>query len=91
MLKSNRGGPRTPGPGKRIGAVPKPIAELKPVYGKVRVRIDPATQMVIPVDAETRLIAQQLMLREWPGVTSVEQLFAYAVRRLAEDQPGSPH
>jgi hypothetical protein len=53
-------------------------------YGQVTVRIDPSTEMVIPVDVETRLLAQRLMLREWEGVSSVAELFGYAVRRLAE-------
>lgn len=80
-----RGGARIPGPGKRLGPEPKPLAKKTRIYRKVRVLIDPELEMVIPVDAETRALAQRLMLREWPGVEQVEQLFAYAVRRLADD------
>lgn len=70
--------------GRLGGRPPKRITEKKPDrYGRVIVRIDPATEMVIPVDAETRALAQRLMLNDYPGVERVEQLFAYAVRRLA--------
>lgn len=50
----------------------------------IDVRLDPATEMIIPVDPETRALAQRLMLYSWPGVCRVEELFAYAVRRLSE-------
>lgn len=73
--------------GDRGGRRPQtPIEEKRVISGKVRVRIDPAKEMVIPVDQETRLLAQQLMLREWDGVRTVEELFAYALRRLAEKE-----
>lgn len=71
--------------GDRGGRRPStPIEEKVVISGKVRVRIDPAREMVIPCDLETRMIAQQLMLNDYPGVSTIEQLFAYAVRRLAE-------
>jgi hypothetical protein len=78
--KSKRGGLRRPSGGRP----PKPLTALAAVSGKVRVRIDPAQEMIIPVDVETRALAQRLMLRQWPGVERVEQLYAYAIRRLAE-------
>jgi len=72
--------------GRAGGRKPIPLAARKPSTkgGKVSVRLDPANEMVIPVDAETRMLAVRLMLREWPGISRVEELFAYAVRRLAE-------
>lgn len=71
--------------GQRGGRPPKPLAEKRRIKGssKVIVRIDPAREMVIPVDAETRLLAQRLMLH-FPQVPTVEALFAYALQRLAE-------
>jgi hypothetical protein len=51
-------------------------------YGMVRVSLNPETEMVIPVDQATRVLAQQLMLHEWPGVSRVEELFAYARRSI---------
>jgi len=78
-----RGGKRTAGPGKRIGGEPKPVEQKAVINGKVRVRINPATEMIIPVDAETRALAQRLMLH-FPDVPNVESLFPYAVRRLSE-------
>lgn len=66
------------------GRPPKSIAEKPRIFGKVRVMLDPEREMVIPVDPETRALAQRLMLREWEGVERVEQLYAYAVRRLSE-------
>ena len=69
----------------RLGGRPRTTAAQKKPdkYGRVTVRIDPVREMVIPVDIEVRVLAQRLMLRAWPGVSSVEQLFAYAVRKLA--------
>lgn len=82
---SKRGGPRTPGPGKRNGRPRRAIADKTPdARGLVTVRIDPAREMIIPVDLETRALAQRLMLRDWPGVGGVEELYAFAVRKLAE-------
>lgn len=68
---------------RRRGRPPKPLADKPRIFGKVRVMLDPEKEMIIPVDAETRVLAQRLMLREWPGVETVEQLFAYAVQVLA--------
>ena len=76
--------------GRKSGGRPrKSPADKRPdKYGRITVRIDPACEMVIPVDQETRLLAIRLMLREWPGVTKVEELFAYALRTLAETMDG---
>jgi hypothetical protein len=65
------------------GRPPIPLADKRRIYGKVRVMLNPSTEMVIPVDPATRLLAQRLMLC-FPEVSNVESLFAYAVRRLAE-------
>lgn len=71
--------------GDRGGRRPQtPIEQKAVISGKVRVRIDPEKEMIIPVDQETRLLAQRLMLNDYPGVETVEQLFAYAVRKLAD-------
>ena len=67
------------------GRPPTPIEEKTIIRGKVRVRIDPEKEMVIPVDLETRALAQRLMLNDYPGVTKVEELFSYAVRQLVGD------
>ena len=72
--------------GRRAGAGrhSKPLAERKTrANGKVQVTIDPAREMVIPVDIDTRVLAQRLMLH-FPQVPNVESLFSYALRRLAE-------
>jgi hypothetical protein len=62
--------------GKRVGAPPKYVTVRVPIAdGKI-----PVVLMLSPDDA---LLAQRLMLRDWPGVTRVEELFAYALRRLA--------
>lgn len=87
-MAGKRGGNKASAANGRLGGRPPQtdITKLAVVSGKVRVRIDPAKEMVIPVDPETRLIAQRLMLREWSGVTRIEELFAYAVRRLAKEE-----
>lgn len=78
--KTKRGGP-IPGSGRRA----LPLSARKPdPDGKIRIRIDPAREMVIAIDPDTRALAQRLMLRDWPGVRTVEELSAYALRRLAE-------
>lgn len=78
--KTKRGGP-IPGSGRR--ALPLSARKADP-DGKVRIRIDPAREMVISISPEDRALAQRLMLRDWPGVRTVEELPAYALRRLAE-------
>jgi len=72
--------------GRAGGRKPIPLAARKPSTksGKISVRLDPAREMIIPVDPETRGLAVRLMLHEWPGVERVEELFAYAVQKLAE-------
>ena len=55
------------------GRPPKPIEERAAWNGKIAVRISP----------DTAALAQRLMLHDWPDVHNVEQLFAYALRRLA--------
>jgi len=72
--------------GRAGGRKPIPLAERKPSTksGKISVRIDPAREMVIPVDVETRMLAVRLMLHDWPGVERVEDLFAYALRQMAK-------
>lgn len=65
------------------GRPPTPVEEKTHIRGKVRVMLDPEKEMVILVDPETRVLAQRLMLRNYPGVTKVEELFAYAVQFLA--------
>jgi len=69
----------------KLGGRPRTTAsEKKPGKdGRVTVRIDPASEMVIPADIETRVLAQRLMLH-FPKVATVEALFAYALRKLAE-------
>ncbi len=47
-----------------------------------RPRKPPTVQ--VNVDLDTAALAQRLMLLDWTGVSNVEQLFAYALRRLAE-------
>ncbi len=47
-----------------------------------RPRKPPTVQ--IAVDLDTAAPAQRLMLRQWPGVENIEQLIAYALRRLDE-------
>lgn len=71
--------------GKRPGRRAIPLAQRKlRKDGKVAVLIDPACEMVIPVDLDTRMLAQRLMLYPWPDVATVEELFSFALRRLAE-------
>lgn len=65
---SRRGGRRS-NPG---GRPPKPLDKRAAWRGKVAIRID----------LETAALAQRLMLQEWPGVATVEDLVAYALRRL---------
>jgi hypothetical protein len=67
----NKRGGRRANPG---GRPPKPLDERVAFKGKIANRVSP----------ETALLAQQLMLREWPGVGSIEQLIEYALRRLKE-------
>lgn len=71
--------------GKKSGGRPrKPVTAKKPdKYGRITIRIDPAREMVIPVDLETRMTAVRLMLH-FPQVATVEDLFSYALRKLAE-------
>lgn len=38
----------------------------------------------VVLDADTLVLAQRLMLYDWPGVATVEDLFGYAIRKLAE-------
>ncbi len=78
--KSRRGGP-VPGSGRR--ALPL-SARKADSDGKIRVRIDPEKEWVIPISPEDRALAQRLMLRDWPGVSRVEELPAYALQKLAE-------
>lgn len=84
-MTSKRGGPRIAGPGKRNGRPRKTLAEKRPdARGLVTVRIDPAREMVIRASVEDRLLAQRLMLYDWPGVATIDELFAYALHRLAQ-------
>lgn len=78
--------PKSAANGRLSGGRPyKPDAEKRrSKYGLVTVRINPDTEMVITASIEDRALAQRLMLRDWPGVTKVEQLFSYALRKLAE-------
>lgn len=71
--KSKRGGPRTAGPGKRIGREPLPIGDRKAWKGKIAIRISP----------EIATLAQRLMLH-FPEIKTVEGLFEYALVKLAE-------
>ena len=59
--------------GKRVGRPPK--------FMRVPALPD-AVWVAIPADA--MLLAQQLMLREWPGVTTIEELIGLALRQLAD-------
>lgn len=69
--------------GNRGGVRPTtPIEQKTVISGKVRVRIDPAREMVITASVEDRLLAQRLMLYDWPGVRSIDDLFVYALRQL---------
>lgn len=70
---SKRGGARIPGPGKAIGRPPRPIEDRQAWKGKIAIRISP----------ETAMLAQRLMLH-FPQVATVEDLFACALRKLAE-------
>lgn len=84
-MTTKRGGPRIAGPGKRIGRPRKAIEEKVPDdRGLITIRIDPARQAVIDADLKTQTLAQRLMLYNWPGVNTVQQLYAYALRKLAE-------
>jgi hypothetical protein len=65
----SRGGAR-----KGAGRPPKALTDRTAWKGRVAVRITP----------ETAALAQRLMLYEWPGVANVNDLFEYALRRLAE-------
>ena len=58
--------------GKRVGRPPK--------FMRVPVLPD-AVWVALPADAV--LLAQQLMLRDWPDVTTIEELIPYALRQLA--------
>ena len=61
------------------GRKPLPLGRLKPNArrgGKITVEIAPT-----PADA---LLAQRLMLRDWPGVRTIGDLLLYALRTLAE-------
>lgn len=62
--------------GRRTGAgrPPKSLTDRALFKGKIPVRIDP----------KTALLAQRLMLRDWPGVSNVEELIGYALHKLAE-------
>lgn len=44
----------------------------------------PKTHIAVRLPIETAAQAQRLMLYHWPGVATVEDLIAYAVRKLAE-------
>ncbi len=47
-----------------------------------RPRKPPTVQ--VNIDLDTAALAQRLILRQWPGIENIEQLIAYALRRLAE-------
>ena len=69
------------GPGRK----PLPLDQRKPNKrrgDKITIEIAPT-----PEDA---LLAQRLMLRDWPGVRTIGDLLLYALRTLAEtmDQGG---
>jgi len=66
-----RGG-RRPGAGRP----PKSLTERQLFAGKVAVRLGPTTAF----------LAQRLLLCDWPGVTNIESLIAYALRRLDEQE-----
>ena len=68
---------------RKPGAPGLPGAGPPRQYLTIRVRIDSG---LIPValPADAMLLAQQLMLRDWPGVTTIEDLISYALRRLAD-------
>lgn len=78
LTKNNRGIHRKPGAPALPGAgAPKKYITLRVpvVSGKIP----------IAIDTTTLILAQRLMLRNWPGVATVEDLVGYALRKLAEE------
>ena len=69
--------------GRRPGTTYAPGAGRPARYLALRVRID-SGQIPVAIPADAALLAQQLMLRDWPGVTTIEELICYALRRLAD-------
>lgn len=68
------------GSNRRKGAPALPGAGRKPKA------LEDRREIRIAITPEIALLAQRLMLRPWPGVRTVEDLFAYALRRLAETE-----
>lgn len=65
--------------GKKVGR--------PPTHWKIPVE---AGRAPVLLNADTLVLAQRLMLHEWPGVQTIEDLIAYAVRKLAETNSERP-